>query len=89
MQLTSSYCDPDSTSQVKRWDDKSKKYIDIDCPTAAQEYNKSVGGVDLADMLIALYRAAIRSIKWYLKVLFHCVNIAKVNAWLLYRRHCD
>ena len=55
MQLTSSYCDPDSTSKVKRWDDKSKKYIDIDCPTAAQEYSKSVGGVDLADMLIALY----------------------------------
>ena len=20
---------------------------------------------------------------------FHCVDIAKVNAWLLYRRHCD
>ena len=48
-----------------------------------------MGGVDLAGMLIALYRAVIKSKKWYLKVLFHCVNIAKVNAWLLYRRHCD
>ena len=48
-----------------------------------------MGGVDLADKLIALYRTTIKSKRWYLKVLFHCVDIAKVNAWLLYRRHCD
>ena len=89
VQLISSYGDPDSTTKVKRWDNTSKTYIDINCPTAVQEYNKSMGGVDLADMLIARYRAAIKSKRWYLKFLFHCVNIAKVNAWLLYRRHCD
>ena len=61
----------------------------MNCPAAVQEYNKSMGGVDLADMPIALYRTTIKSKRWYLKVLFHCVNIAKVNAWLLYRRHCD
>ena len=27
--------------------------------------------------------------RWYLKVLFHCVDIVKVNAWLLYHRHCE
>ena len=48
-----------------------------------------MGRVGLADMLIALYRTTIKSKKWYLKVLFHCVDIAKVNAWLLCRRHCD
>ena len=89
MQLISSYCDPDSTSKVKRWDNKSKTYNDIDCLTAVQEYNKWMRGVDLADMLIALYRTTIKSKRWYLKVLFHCVDIAKVNVWLLYRRHCD
>ena len=89
VQLISSYCDLDSTSKVKRWDNKTKTYIDIDCPTAVQKYNKSMGGVDLTDMLIALYRTTIKSKRWYLKVLFHCVVIAKVNAWLLYRRYCD
>ena len=24
-----------------------------------------------------------------LKTLFHCVDISQVNAWLLYRRHCN
>ena len=33
------------TSKVKRWDNKSKIYIDIDYPTAVQEYNKSMGGL--------------------------------------------
>ena len=66
VQLISSYCDPDSTIKVKRWDNTSKTYIDINCPTAVQEYNKSMGGVDLADMLIALYRTTIKSKRWYL-----------------------
>ena len=48
-----------------------------------------MGGVDLADMLIALYRIAVKTKRWYLKIFWHCVDIAKVNAWLLYRRHCD
>ena len=39
-------------------------------------------------MLISLYRTPIKTKTWYLKVLFHCVDIAKVNAWLIYRRHC-
>ena len=73
VQLISSYCGPDSTIKVKRWGNTCKKYIDINYPTAVQEYNKSMG----------------KSKRWYLKVLFHCIDIAKVNAWLLYRRHCD
>ena len=39
-------------------------------------------------MLISLYRTTIKCNRWYLKVLFHCVDISKVNAWLLYRQHC-
>ena len=44
-----------------------------------------MGSVDLADMLISLYRTHIKTKRWY----FHCVDIAKVSGWLLYRRHCD
>ena len=66
-----------------------KKYVEISCPTLVQEYTKNMGGVDLSDMLIALYRITIKTKRWYLKVLFHCVDISKVNAWLLHRRHCQ
>ncbi|CAB3977807.1 Hypothetical predicted protein [Paramuricea clavata] len=81
--------DDTSSKKVKRWDGKAKKHVDVKCPDVVCQYNESMGGVDLADMLIALYRTKIKTKRWYLKVLFHCVDIAKVNAWILYRRHCD
>ena len=54
-----------------------------------EEYNKSVGWLDLAYRLIFLYRATIKTKRWYLKILRHCVDIAKVNALFIYGRHCD
>ena len=89
IQLVSTNCNPQSVSVVKRWSRAEKKYVNISCPTVVQEYNKNMGGVDLSDMLISLYRTNIKIKRWYLKVFFHCVDISKVNAWLLYRRHCQ
>ena len=40
------------------------------------------------DMLISLYRISIRSKKYYIKIIFHLIELSIVNAWLLYRRHC-
>ena len=48
-----------------------------------------MGGVDLVDMLVALYRAEIMTKRWYLILIFHAIDIAKVNAWLMYRRYCN
>ncbi|CAM4627640.1 unnamed protein product [Leuciscus chuanchicus] len=45
-----------------------------------------MGGVDLLDSLIAQYRTKIRSRKWYLRLFFHMMDVAMVEAWLLYRR---
>jgi hypothetical protein len=39
-------------------------------------------------MFLSLYRIRVKTRRWYLKIFWHCVDIAKVNAWLLYRRHC-
>lgn len=88
VQLVSTYAGVKASKTVKRWDRKAKKHVDISCPDMVSQYNESMGGVDLADMLIAIYRTKIKTKRWYLKVLFHCVDIAKVNAWLLYRHHC-
>ena len=46
-----------------------------------------MGGVDLADMLIVLYQIPCKTKKWYQNFFWHLTDIAKVNAWLLYRRH--
>ena len=43
--------------------------IDIERPHSVAVYNKFIGGVDKADMLLSLYRTKYRSRKWY-----HCVD---------------
>ena len=45
-----------------------------------------MGGVDLLDGRLSLYRIHIRSKKWYDKLLYHFFAIAVVQLWLLYLR---
>ena len=51
-----------------------------------KEYNKFMGGVDLCDMLLALYRMKLRSRKWYMPIFHYLLNTSLTNGWLLYRR---
>ena len=50
-------------------------------------YNKRMGGVDLADMLIALFQISVKTKRWYIRVFWHLLDIAEVNGWILYKRH--
>ena len=73
---------------VEHWDSKKKQHIQVQSPHIVASYNASMGGVDLADMLIALYHTKIMTKKrWYLKIIFHIVDICKVHEWLLYHRY--
>ncbi|XP_065645485.1 uncharacterized protein LOC136075962 [Hydra vulgaris] len=87
--LCSIYCDPDLISYVKRWNRTEKNFVNINSPSVVKEYNQCMGGVDSCDMLISLYRTNIKIKRWYIKILFHCIDICKVNGWLIYRRHCN
>ena len=64
----------------------TEKKEDIACPKIVSMYNKIMGGVDLADMLIALYRLQCKATRWYIKFFRHMVDIAKVIPWILYKR---
>ena len=74
---------------IQRWCPAEKKDVNIQCPQMILRYNKGMGGVDLADMLISLYQIKMKTRRWYIKIFWHLVDIAKVNAWLHYRRHCE
>ena len=86
-QLDSNYVGIEPMSTVTRWSKKDKADKDIPCPQIIKQYNASMGGVDLADMLIAIYRIPCRTKRWYLKVFWHLVDMCEVNAWVLYKRH--
>lgn len=74
---------------VQRWSPKEKTYLQITQPHVIKSYNQYMGGVDLIDMLISLYRIDVRCQKYYHKIIFHLMDLSVVNAWLLYRRHCS
>ena len=54
-----------------------------------QEYNTHMGGVDLWDMFLALFRVRVRSTKFQMYIVYYCVGVAITNEWLIYRRYCD
>lgn len=85
--LASNFIGVEPQGTIERWDKKANERKQVPCPAIVKSYNKSMGGVDLADMLISLYRIQARTKRWYIKVFWHLVDIAKVNAWILYKRH--
>ena len=59
--------------------------VDVQCQNIVGEYNKYMGGVDLADMLLALYRIDRRSKKYYNRIIFYLFGVCTTNAWTLYK----
>ena len=87
--IASNFVGIEPMGSVERWCPKEKARKKIQCPQLISSYNSGMGGVDKADMLISLYRITVKTRRWYQKIFWHCVDIAKVNASLLYHRHCD
>ncbi|KRX23486.1 PiggyBac transposable element-derived protein 2 [Trichinella nelsoni] len=85
--LSSTYVCTQPVCKVKRWNKKEKTLVDMSCPAIVKEYNKYIGGVDLAGMLRALYRIDHRSRKWYRRIFFWTIHVAVVNGWLQYKRN--
>ncbi|KAJ8889727.1 hypothetical protein PR048_009228 [Dryococelus australis] len=72
----------------KWFDNKAiNKHIRIPRPAVVSQYNKFMGGVDLADMLIELYHISMKSKRGYMRIFHWKLNVAVINSWLLYCRH--
>ena len=55
-------------------------------PSSVEIYNRFMGGLDKADMLVSLYRTKLRSRKWYHCIVFHLVSLALINSFTVYRQ---
>ena len=89
VQISSAHVGIEPVTMVKRWDNRARKFVEVPRPAAVTEYNTNMGGVDLFDMLAAMYRVDHKSRKWYRRLLYWALNVACVNGWILYRRHCS
>ncbi|KAK2725875.1 hypothetical protein QYM36_000372 [Artemia franciscana] len=59
--LISIYAAVDPEYACERWDGKQKEHIEVKRPHCVKEYNRFMGGVYLADMLIELYKLDFKS----------------------------
>ena len=89
VQMVSSFVGIEDGGTVKRWSAKDRAKIDVSCPLIIMKYNKHMGGVDLCDIFMALYRVKLGTRKWYMHIVYYGIGVAIVNAWLLYRRYCQ
>uniref|UniRef100_A0A1B6MI17 PiggyBac transposable element-derived protein domain-containing protein n=1 Tax=Graphocephala atropunctata TaxID=36148 RepID=A0A1B6MI17_9HEMI len=74
----------DNTTQTVRRLKRDNVVEEVRKPTVICKYNKSMGGVDLADHYISSYSFTRKSIKWWRKVFFWLLETAIVNSFVLY-----
>lgn len=55
-------------------------------PNIVADYNQFMSGVDRADQMISYYSTPRKTIKWYLKLFFHLLDICIWNACWLYKK---
>ncbi|KAF9408381.1 hypothetical protein HW555_011918 [Spodoptera exigua] len=85
--VVNSCVDTHPVDKIKRYSKEHKAKVDVDCPKIVKNYNKNMGGVDLADMLISLYKIPLKTRRWYLSIFAQLIDISINNAWLLYRQN--
>ncbi|CAI5671983.1 unnamed protein product [Oreochromis niloticus] len=60
----------------------------IPCPSLIPAYNEHMGGIDLSDMLVHLYKTPAKSTRWYLPLFGYMLDLSIANSWLVYKREC-
>lgn len=74
--FVSNYVAVEPVEKCTRWVKSLNKRIEIERPAIVAEYNQFMGGVDLADMLIELYRIKIKSKRGYLRIIHWGINVS-------------
>lgn len=73
--VASSYVDAYPLGYInRRYNKDSKKREPVPCPEIIK-HNAHMGGIDLADMLVALYRTELKGHRWYLPLVSQILDI--------------
>lgn len=58
-------------------------------PTIIYEYNRFMGGIDIADHYATSYAFLRKNCKWWRKIVFWLLDVAMNNAFLLFKSEKD
>ena len=73
----------DINHKCKRFDRVKRASVQIPIPDMIKAYNESMGGVDLLDAMVAVYRVLYRIKKWWFCFYAWSLSVSAVNAWRL------
>ena len=68
---------------VKVWGNQPR--VDIKIPGIIDDYNHWMLGVDVADQMILSYRPQIRCCRTWMPLFLHCLDVLRVNCYIVYR----
>ena len=77
--LASNFETTTPVSKCKRWSKGAKEKIEVNQPKMITAYNKHMGGVDLLDKIVGLYRVRIYFKKWYWRLVNNVLSVAVVK----------
>ncbi|KAK3933049.1 PiggyBac transposable element-derived protein 3 [Frankliniella fusca] len=83
--LAGSWCGINPQEVARRWDKSSKSKVSVPCPNIVSLYNQNMGGVDVFDMLMHLYKLPSRAKRWTTPMISFMIDLSLVNAYLLFR----
>jgi len=70
----------------RRYDIKSKQFIEVYKPEAIEDYNLNMRGVDLFDQYLRYYSFIHGSKKWYKKISYYFLETAIINSFIIYNQ---
>ena len=66
---------------------KGGQQREVEKPACVLDYTKNMGGVDRSDHYCATYVFIRKSLKWWRKLFFWCLEVCIVNSYILYCCH--
>ncbi|KAK3907167.1 PiggyBac transposable element-derived protein 3, partial [Frankliniella fusca] len=74
---------------IPRYDANEHQKVPVPCPQIVLAYNSSMGGTDLFDQYMSLYRIPSRARRWYFPLFVFLLELALINSFLLYKREVE
>ena len=79
--FVSNFVGVEPIGELERWCGKEKVRNNIPCPQIVQQYNKSMGGVNLADMLLSLNQTPGKTKHWYQRIFWYLIDMAMLGSY--------
>ena len=83
MTTKESFVGKEPTGKCSRYDRKERKCSELTRPASSIE--KYMGGVEMAGMMLLLYKTKCTTRKWCHHIFIHLLHLSVVNTWVIYQ----